>query len=91
MVLQQHVAAPARAPAKPSSRAKLAQEGKAPGQGGAMHYRAVFHLDGSPGVPMLDLKDVAKVCPLPLSHTLRMSCTESLRLMKRSAHGAMLP
>lgn len=75
------MAAPAGAPAKPASRAKLEQEGRALGQDGAMHYRAVFHLDGSPGVPMLDLKDVAKVCPPPLLHELSMSCTESLQFM----------
>ena len=51
--------------AKPSP-AELAQEGEALGQGGAMHYRAVYHLADSPGVPMLDLKDILKVCLQPL-------------------------
>ena len=61
-------AAPARAPpvAGPPSKAKLAEEGEALGLEGAMHYRAVYHLADSPGVPMLDLKDLVKVRPRPL-------------------------
>ncbi len=69
-VVLQPGAAPARAPqvAGPSSKAKLAEEGEVLGQEGVMHYRAVYHLADSPGGPMLDLKDLAKVGLLPPSH-----------------------
>ncbi len=74
-------AAPAKAPpvAAPPSKAKLAHEGEVLGLGGAMHPRAVFHAADNPGVPMLDLKDLAKVCLLSLSHTLWLPCRSPLQ------------
>ena len=66
---------------------ELAGVGEAPGEGGVMHHRAVYGLAGSPGAPMLDVRDVFKVCLLPFSFSARLPCSRFLQEPLHSAQG----
>lgn len=60
---------PGRRPPPPAARtgaaagvpAVLEQVGKAPGEGGQMFSRSIYHLHSDPSAPMLDLREFAKV------------------------------
>ena len=51
----------ARMGAAAGAPAVLQQEGEAPGEGGQMFPRSIYHLHSNPSAPMLDLREFAKV------------------------------